>query len=200
MFHGMVLALVLLSGVDPFEAAKSKAVPAESLQKLLDAFGMPPCKSGDPVEDKECEARVAAAQVPYKGKPLYLNLGGGFENLMEPLDSAPGQAGVVLTPVIDGGTGIALTFARPRKVGKDGGVVVPRVPIEGPLIDDTMPPGDLKRLLRTGQISLEAVGTVKGPWELKRGKEEPLKGVEFAVTALRLSHRRTGKALVSQVK
>lgn len=195
----VVAASLSLAAADPFEAVRGKATEVESAQRLLEAYAGA-CHATDPVEEQECAERAKKAQVTFKGKQLYLNLGGGFERLMEPLDNGNGKAGVLLTPVIDVGAGLALTFSKPQKLSPDGTIIVSRVPVEGVLLDDTMTASDLKRLIKTGQVNLEIVGTVKGSWELKKKGGDPVKGVEMNVTAIRLSHRRTGKPLVSQVK
>lgn len=199
MLHAVLAASLAVLAADPFDAAKAKAIEVESAQRLLEAYAGA-CQATDPVEERECADRAKKAQAEFKGKQLYVNLGSGFERLMEPLDNGNGKAGVLLTPVIDVGAGLALTFSKPQKLDKDGTIIVSRVPVEGVILDDTMTPGDLKRLIKTGQVTLEIVGTVKGSWELKKKGGDPVKGVEMNVSAIRLSHKRTGKGLISQVR
>jgi hypothetical protein len=129
---------------------------------------------------------------------LYANLGSGFEGLMESADAPAGRATVLLTPVIDVGAEVALTFAKPQKLDAQGTIIVPRYPVEGPLLDDGMMANDVKRLIKTGGIAVEIVFTIKGPWLLKKKDGEVVKGLEVAVSAVRLSNRRTGKPIISQ--
>ncbi|MEW5850567.1 MAG: DUF6066 family protein [Myxococcota bacterium] len=194
------LGLLTLLATDAFDAAKAKATEVESLQKLLDAYTAP-CHATDPLEQQDCDKRAKTAQAAFKGKTLYLNLGNvGLERLLEPLDASPGKGAVLITPIFDGGSGVALTFAKPQKLDKDGNVVVSRVPVEGTLSDDTLMASDVKRLVRTGQLGLEIIFTVKGPWEIKRKGGEPVRGLEISPSAFRFSNRRTGKPLFSHVK
>jgi len=200
MIHTLVMGSFLLAGaVDPFEAAKAKATEVESLQKMLEAWAGK-CQGTDPVEEQECAQKAKTAQNAFKGKTLYANLGSGFERLMDPTDAPPGKAAVLLTPVVDVGAEVALTFAKPQKLDKEGTIIVPRYPVEGMLLDDTMTANDVKRLVKTGGINVEIVFTVKGPWQLKKKEGEVVKGLEVAVTAIRLSARRSGKPLISQGK
>jgi hypothetical protein len=195
----LVLTTTLVTATDVFEPLKAKAVEVESLQRLLQAYGGG-CTSEDLVEKKECEERAKKEQAFFKGKLLHVNLGGGFERLMEPLETDPGQAGIILTPVFDVGAGLALTFAKPQKLDKDGNIMVGRMPVDGPLLDDTLMASDIKRLIRTGQVMLEVVCQVKGPWSLARKGGEPVKGLEVQVKAIRLSNRRGGKPIVSMTR
>jgi hypothetical protein len=184
---------------DPFDAIRAGATEVESLQKLLLAFHPAPCSATDPVEKRACAQKEKASQEPFKGKPLYVSLGHGFDRLMEPLDAPGGRAAVLLTPIFDLGLGIALTFHRPLRVGKNGSITVPSYPLEDTLQDSELTPGELRRLLRTGQVALEVVGQVKGPWVLHANPRDPVRGVELQVKAVRLRHARTGRALLSHV-
>ncbi|MBI5496063.1 MAG: hypothetical protein HY904_13650 [Deltaproteobacteria bacterium] len=194
----MVLAWGAVSA-DPFEASKAKATEVENLARMLEAYGGK-CKATDPVEAQECAQRAKGAQANYKGKTLYAHLGSAFENMMEVAEADGNNVVVLLTPVVDAGAEVALTFHKPQKLDKEGTIIVPKYPVSGPLLDDTATPGDLKRLVKTGQVTVEIVFTVKGPWQLKKKDGEPVKGLEVQVSAVRLANRRSGKSLVSMAR
>ncbi len=201
MVHAAVMSLVMVvsNAVDPFEAQKAKATEVENLQKLLEPYAGK-CVGSDPVEEQECANRAKTAQAGFKGKTLYTNLGAGFERLMEGGEVNGNRALVVLTPVVDVGAEVALTFQKPQKLDKDGTIIVNKYPVDGVLLDDTLMSSDVRRLVKTGQMNVEIVFTIKGPWQLKKKDGEVVRGLEVAVTGVRLSNRRSGKAVLSMVK
>ena len=195
----LTVMVVMAGAADPFEAAKAKATEVENMAKLLEPYAGK-CVGSDPVEEQECQNRAKAGQANFKGKTLYTNLGAGFERLMEGGEVNGNRALVVLTPVLDVGAEVALTFAKPQKLDKDGTIIVNKMPVEGVLLDDTLMSADVKRLVKTSQMNVEIVFTIKGPWQLKKKEGEVVKGLEIAVTAIRLSNRRSGKPVMSWVK
>jgi hypothetical protein len=200
MMHALVLLSAVALAPDPFEAVRQKATEVDSTTRLLEAYGANCDQATDPVEAQECQERHKKVANGYKGKDLYLHLGSDLEGKVEVADVGGGRATLVLTPVFDLGAGVALTFTKPVKLDGQGTIIVNRQPVEGALLDDTMMAADLKRLAKTGTLTLEVVGTIKGPWQLKKKDGSLVRGVEMKVTAIRFGNKRGGKPVLSSVK
>jgi|GEM_PF-890505 len=172
-----------------FDDAQAKAGKVKSLKQALNALAKP-CDLYD-VGGHECQERRKKVQKKLRAKPHYLYLGvveQGFK-----VTGIRGQkVKATWAPIVDAGGNIALTVGKPLRL-KKGMPVMKLLPLKLTLADGVFD-SDLERAVRLGQVSIEVVGRFGKVWE-KKHKGEPVRGVAFKATHIRLSNARNGKPL-----
>jgi len=186
--NAALLIVSLLSFSGDFDADKKSALPIESLRKTVTTvIGV--CDAGDGFERQECKKALKQKRAKYTdAKSLYLYLGAQERGLRSD-GIRKGKTRLLWTPVIDVGDGVAITLARPKRVTKSGSIVVPTEVIDLSL-EGAMTHSKVNRLLRTGQMGVEMVGTFGKTWEM-RGQ----RGVVFIPKSIRFTHARSGESV-----
>jgi hypothetical protein len=193
MNTALALTLSLTFAAGDFDAAKEKAVEVESLKTAVTTLvGL--CEVGDQFERAQCRQGLATKAKEMRKSSHYLYLGPQDRGLMFEGERR-GKTRLVWSPVVDAGNGLAITLVRPKRLSKHGNVVVPQKPI-----DITLEPGvldsEVKRFVRTGQVTIEVVGSFGKTWKVGKGKKR-VQGVVFKPKSIRFAHARTGKTLGS---
>lgn len=187
------LALVLSASYD-FETAKKKAGTVKTVGKAISVV-VGNCNSDDMGERYDCQENMKKARKDFMGKRLYLYLGTVEANQLQFEGDHKGKVRVVWTaPIYDAGRGLALTLGKPQRVSPRGTLVIRPAILDGDLGEGVLD-SEIPRLIRTGQVAVELVGSFEAPWKLS-GKGRTYQGASFGAEAVRLTHARTGKTLM----
>ncbi len=185
---------LLLGAAYDFDAAKKKAGEVESVAKAVSVL-VGNCETEDMGERYDCQENMKKARKDYAGKKVYLYLGAVEATQLQFEGARGGKTRVVWTaPIYDAGRGLALTLGKPQKVSPRGTLVIRPAILDGDLGEGIMD-SEIPRLIRTGQIAVELVGSFEEPWKLV-GAKRTFQGASFGAEAVRLTHARTGKTLL----
>jgi hypothetical protein len=175
-----------------FETLETRAETVPDLAAFLDAH-VGRCPAGP--AKAACEAAAARARKAAAGKLFAVRIpeAAGLVRL----ERRAGDAFLVLlTPFIDGGSGIGLSHGAPLRLDPDGNPVMPLVGIPGEIA-----PGqtdlDVASPFRRGQVELAVVFEVRAPWKLARKGAPGTEGLTARFRAVRVVDGRTG-ALIAE--
>lgn len=184
----IVLSLLMLTSASHFDGMKNRAEEVQSLRKTVTTI-LGVCDAGDVFEKQECKQTLKARRAKFvTGKSFYLYMGAQEQGLASD-GVRKGKSRLLWTPVLDVGDGVAITIAKPKRISKRGGVVVPTKVLDVSLEND-FTHDKVNRLIRTGQLSVELVGTFGRTWKMRRQQ-----GVIFQPKGIRFSHARTGETV-----
>ncbi len=200
----MVAALLVSSlahaetGKD-FAAWRDKAQPVESLSQFLSDF-VGSCDS-DPMNNKECIAKVEAYRKKTMGQVFYVILGEDAQKMVEPKGFNPRthEQEFALTPFFEG-SGLALTEGQPQHTDGEGHPIVPMMRLNKKF-NDSITHEMIVHEFGTGNVKVQLVFRPTGVWRLPR-KDRPhsfYEGVKSQFLAVRLSDTRSGTEIASIV-
>ena len=175
-----------------FDAAAASAQRLDDLRTFLANY-IGSCT--DPIEKRECEARVAANRKAVGSRTFVVRVP-EVASLFR-TQAKGDRMLLLLTPFVDGG-GYALTRGEPRRQDAEGNPMVDLVPIEVRL-----PPGTLEMdflsPFRAGAIEIEVVFRAEKAWKLKR-KADPtaFEGIGARFLSLRVLNARDGSEIASR--
>ena len=182
-----------------FGKLRDKAKPAESLAQFLTDF-IGDCGS-DPLNGKQCQAKVEANRKASLGQVFILNLDDSqiSKVKLKTFNPRTHEFEFQLTPVFDA-TGYALTEGQPAETDGEGHLVIPNINMKSVLPDSTTPM-DIEAVFKTGQIRIQLIFKPEGVWKVARKDKAGsfYEGVKSRILAVRVSHTRTGNEVVSLV-
>src|SRR5690606_23805351 len=179
-----------------FDALTSKSEPLGGLGPFLERY-VGRCE--DPETQKTCEANAATFRRQANGK-RYAMLVDDVRSLLqaEAYDPDSGDLTLQLTPIF-GAYGYALTTGRPKRLNAQGLPTMRLVKLEGRTTQG-FDQRRFERMFRNGEVQLELIFTPEQVWTLPQRGGKPVQGVEVKALGVRVTHVRSGEAMVAWVR
>lgn len=192
----VLLLLPLTAAARDFESLKSKSEALGGLGPFLERY-VGSCE--DPEARKTCEANAAAFRKQANSK-RYAMLVDDVRGLLraDAYDPDSGELTLQLTPIF-GAYGYALTTGRPKRLDAQGNPTMRLVKLEG-RTSQGFDQRRFERMFRNGEVQLELIFTPQQVWSLPKRGGKPVQGVEVKALGVRVTHVRSGEAMVAWVR